>query len=53
MTPDGFKLGEWYRTQKRTFEKGNYSQERLSMMQKAGLVLDDNLTDGFSNIRRA
>lgn len=53
VTPDGFKLGEWYRTQKRTFEKGNYSQERLSMMQKAGLILDDKLPVGFSNIRRA
>ena len=53
VTPDGFKLGEWYRTQKRTFEKGNYSQERLSMMHKAGLVLDDELLADFSNIRRA
>ena len=53
VTSDGFKLGEWYRTQKRLFEKGNYSEKRLLMMQKVGLILDDKLPNDFSNVRGA
>ena len=41
VTHDGFKLGEWCKGQKRLYKKGNYSQARVQMLYKAGILLFD------------